>query len=104
MVGLVVGPMGATIKCFQQQTETYTITQGHDHDWLFEITGDPGDMECVGEEIEAPVQCALARLLNMTAKMTSWQGVLTLHWATATQSLGGCTCRPPVLLHLPATE
>lgn len=53
MVGLVVGPKGATIKQVQQQTETYTITQGCDHNQLFKIMGDPGDVERVGEEIEA---------------------------------------------------
>ncbi|KAJ1064601.1 hypothetical protein K5549_017341, partial [Capra hircus] len=38
VVGLVVGPKGATIKRIQQQTNTYIITPSRDRDPVFEIT------------------------------------------------------------------
>jgi RNA-binding protein MEX3 len=37
VVGLVVGPKGATIKKIQQDTHTYIVTPGRECDPLFEV-------------------------------------------------------------------
>ena len=39
VVGLVVGPKGATIKRIQQQTHTYIVTPSREKDPVFEVTG-----------------------------------------------------------------
>lgn len=39
VVGLVVGPKGATIKRIQQQTHTYIVTPSRDKEPVFEVTG-----------------------------------------------------------------
>lgn len=40
VVGLVVGPKGATIKRIQQQTHTYIVTPSREKEPVFEVTGD----------------------------------------------------------------
>lgn len=52
VVGLVVGPKGATIKRIQQTTSTYIVTPGRDKDPVFEVTGLPENVEKAKEEIE----------------------------------------------------
>lgn len=39
VVGLVVGPKGATIKRIQQQTHTYIVTPSREKEPVFEVTG-----------------------------------------------------------------
>lgn len=39
VVGLVVGPKGATIKRIQHQTNTYIVTPSRDKEPVFEVTG-----------------------------------------------------------------
>ncbi|NXB65410.1 MEX3C ligase, partial [Struthidea cinerea] len=52
MVGLVVGPKGATIKRIQQQTHTYIVTPSRDKEPVFEVTGMPENVDRAREEIE----------------------------------------------------
>ncbi|NXH17336.1 MEX3C ligase, partial [Bucco capensis] len=52
VVGLVVGPKGATIKRIQQQTHTYIVTPSRDKEPVFEVTGMPENVDKAREEIE----------------------------------------------------
>lgn len=40
VVGLVVGPKGATIKRIQQSTFSYIVTPSRDKEPVFEVTGE----------------------------------------------------------------
>ena len=55
VVGLVVGPKGATIKRIQQQTRTYIVTPSRDKEPVFEVTGLPENVEVARKEIEAHI-------------------------------------------------
>jgi RNA-binding protein MEX3 len=55
VVGLVVGPKGATIKRIQQQTHTYIVTPSRDKEPVFEVTGLPDNVELAKKEIEAHI-------------------------------------------------
>lgn len=55
VVGLVVGPKGATIKRIQQQTNTYIVTPSRDKEPVFEVTGLPDNVESARKEIEAHI-------------------------------------------------
>ncbi|XP_039270763.2 RNA-binding protein MEX3B-like [Styela clava] len=55
VVGLVVGPKGATIKRIQQQSHTYIVTPSRDKEPVFEVTGLPENVEKAKEEIEAHI-------------------------------------------------
>ena len=55
VVGLVVGPKGATIKRIQQQTRTYIVTPSRDKEPVFEVTGLPENVEIARKEIEAHI-------------------------------------------------
>lgn len=53
VVGLVVGPKGATIKRIQQITNTYIVTPSRDKEPCFEVTGCPDSVERARKEIES---------------------------------------------------
>lgn len=55
VVGLVVGPKGATIKRIQQQTHTYIITPSREKEPIFEVTGLPENVDAARREIEAHI-------------------------------------------------
>jgi len=55
VVGLVVGPKGATIKRIQQQTSTYIITPSREKEPIFEVTGLPDNVQTARKEIEAHI-------------------------------------------------
>jgi len=55
VVGLVVGPKGATIKRIQQQTRTYIVTPSRDKEPVFEVTGLPENVDTARKEIEAHI-------------------------------------------------
>lgn len=55
VVGLVVGPKGATIKRIQHQTHTYIVTPSRDREPVFEVTGLPESVEAARKEIEAHI-------------------------------------------------
>jgi len=52
VVGLVVGPKGATVKRIQQVTQTYIVTPSRDKEPYFEIKGSPANVERAKKEIE----------------------------------------------------
>jgi len=56
VVGLVVGPKGATIKRIQQQTHTYIVTPSRDKEPVFEVTGLPENVEMARKDIEAHIE------------------------------------------------
>lgn len=55
VVGLVVGPKGATIKRIQQQTHTYIVTPSRDKEPVFEVTGLPENVDKAKIEIESHI-------------------------------------------------
>lgn len=55
VVGLVVGPKGATIKRIQQTTNTYIVTPSRDKEPIFDVTGLPENVESARKEIEAHI-------------------------------------------------
>ncbi|XP_073511259.1 RNA-binding protein MEX3B-like [Phyllobates terribilis] len=55
VVGLVVGPKGATIKRIQQSTHTYIVTPSRDKEPVFEVSGMPENVDRAREEIEAHI-------------------------------------------------
>uniref|UniRef100_A0A2K5ERC4 K Homology domain-containing protein n=1 Tax=Aotus nancymaae TaxID=37293 RepID=A0A2K5ERC4_AOTNA len=55
VVGLVMGPKGATIKRIQQRTHTYIVTPGRDNEPVFAVTGMPENVDSAREEIEAHI-------------------------------------------------
>ena len=55
VVGLVVGPKGATIKRIQQQTHTYIVTPSRDKEPVFEVTGLPENVDQARREIEGHI-------------------------------------------------
>jgi len=55
VVGLVVGPKGATIKRIQQATHTYIVTPSRDKEPVFEVTGMADQVEAARVEIEAHI-------------------------------------------------
>jgi len=67
VVGLVVGPKGATIKRIQQQTNTYIITPSRDKEPVFEVTGLPDNVETARKEIEAHIAIRTRGLIDSTA-------------------------------------
>lgn len=67
VVGLVVGPKGATIKRIQQQTNTYIITPSRDKDPVFEVTGLPEDVDTARKEIEAHIAIRTGGIIDSTS-------------------------------------
>ncbi|GIY36101.1 RNA-binding protein MEX3B [Caerostris darwini] len=55
VVGLVVGPKGATIKKIQQNTNTYIVTPSREKSPTFEVTGLPENVESARIEIESHI-------------------------------------------------
>lgn len=68
VVGLVVGPKGATIKRIQQTTNTYIITPSRDKEPLFEVTGSPENVENARKEIEAHIALRTGGLLDSSVR------------------------------------
>jgi len=60
MVGLVVGPKGATIKRIQADTGTYIVTPGRDRDPVFEVIGPPDAVDKARRHIDAYIETRLA--------------------------------------------
>ncbi|XP_061613868.1 RNA-binding protein MEX3B [Phyllopteryx taeniolatus] len=65
VVGLVVGPKGATIKRIQQQTHTYIVTPSRDKEPVFEVTGMPENVDRAREEIEAHIAMRTGALIEV---------------------------------------
>ena len=64
VVGLVVGPKGATIKRIQQQTHTYIVTPSRDKEPVFEVTGAADSVEKARQEIEGHIALRTGGLLD----------------------------------------
>ncbi|CAF0756171.1 unnamed protein product [Adineta ricciae] len=65
VVGLVVGPKGATIKRIQQTTNTYIVTPGRDKEPVFEIAGLPENVEAAKAEIESHIAVRTGQTSDM---------------------------------------
>ncbi|XP_057695886.1 RNA-binding protein MEX3B [Corythoichthys intestinalis] len=65
VVGLVMGPKGATIKRIQQQTHTYIVTPSRDKEPVFEVTGMPENVDRAREEIEAHIAVRTGGLIEV---------------------------------------
>ncbi|NWX45869.1 MEX3D protein, partial [Steatornis caripensis] len=68
VVGLVVGPKGATIKRIQQQTHTYIVTPSRDKEPVFEVTGMPENVDRAREEIEAHITMRTGSFIDINAE------------------------------------
>ncbi|NXE02087.1 MEX3C ligase, partial [Chaetorhynchus papuensis] len=66
VVGLVVGPRGATIKRIQQQTHTYIVTPSRDKEPVFEVTGMPENVDRAREEIEMHIAMRTGSFLELS--------------------------------------
>lgn len=64
VVGLVVGPKGATIKRIQQQTHTYIVTPSRDKEPVFEVSGLPENTEKARQEIESHIALRTGGLVD----------------------------------------
>lgn len=68
VVGLVVGPKGATIKRIQQTTNTYIITPSREKEPVFEVTGLQENVENARKEIEAHIALRTGGLIDSTVR------------------------------------
>lgn len=68
VVGLVVGPKGATIKRIQQTTNTYIITPSREKEPVFEVTGLPDNVESARKEIVAHIALRTGGIIDSSAK------------------------------------
>ncbi|XP_062471366.1 RNA-binding E3 ubiquitin-protein ligase MEX3C [Pezoporus occidentalis] len=66
VVGLVVGPKGATIKRIQQQTHTYIVTPSRDKEPVFEVTGMPENVDRAREEIEMHIAMRTGNYIELS--------------------------------------
>ena len=66
VVGLVVGPKGATIKRIQQTTNTYIVTPSRDKEPVFEVTGLPDNVDKAKKEIEHHIALRTGGILDPT--------------------------------------
>lgn len=64
VVGLVVGPKGATIKRIQQTTNTYIVTPSRDKEPVFEVTGLPENVDKAKGEIEQHIALRTGGILD----------------------------------------
>ena len=64
VVGLVVGPKGATIKRIQQTTNTYIVTPSREKEPVFEVTGLPENVEKAKSEIEQHIALRTGGILE----------------------------------------
>lgn len=55
VVGLVVGPKGATIKNIQNETQTYIVTPSRDKEPIFEVTGSLESVREAKRQIEGHI-------------------------------------------------
>uniref|UniRef100_A0A8C2Z1N5 Mex-3 RNA binding family member D n=1 Tax=Cyclopterus lumpus TaxID=8103 RepID=A0A8C2Z1N5_CYCLU len=91
VVGLVVGPKGATIKRIQQQTHTYIVTPSREKDPVFEVTGMPENVDRAREEIETHITLRTGTFVDL-------QGDNDFHsngTDVSLEGLGALTSPPP---------
>ena len=81
VVGLVVGPKGATIKRIQQDSQTYIVTPSRDREPIFEVTGLSENVEKARQEIESYIALRTGTVLtdfSLNSNNTSMQLVRPL--------------------------
>lgn len=71
VVGLVVGPKGATIKRIQQDTNTYIITPSREKEPIFEVTGLKDNVLRARNEIEAHIAIRTGGVIDSTTGIAS---------------------------------
>ena len=71
VVGLVVGPKGATIKRIQQQTHTYIVTPSRDKEPVFEVTGLQDNVEKARIEIESHIAMRTGGVVDQSPTLDS---------------------------------
>lgn len=76
VVGLVVGPKGATIKRIQHQTHTYIVTPSRDKEPVFEVTGLPDSVEAARREIQAHITLRTGAAPGIVGDETDLLGAL----------------------------
>jgi len=86
VVGLVVGPKGATIKRIQQQTHTYIVTPSRDKEPVFEVTGLPENVDSARKEIESHI--ALRTGSGLFDNMDGIDDNITANFSSAFSSSG----------------
>ncbi|KAH8406417.1 hypothetical protein KR222_005850 [Zaprionus bogoriensis] len=86
VVGLVVGPKGATIKHIQQETQTYIVTPSREKEPIFEVTGLPDNVDTARKQIEAHIALRTGNTAkssdNGTESMSSSEYIHNLHTLT----------------------
>lgn len=82
VVGLVVGPRGATIKRIQQDTQTYIVTPARDRDPVFEVVGSAEGVERARAEIEGYVETRIEKESSSGQRL---RGHVILHQSLAQQ-------------------
>ncbi|XP_066511723.1 RNA-binding protein MEX3B-like [Hoplias malabaricus] len=108
VVGLVVGPKGATIKRIQQQTHTYIVTPSREKDPVFEVTGMPENVDRAREEIETHITLRTGAFVDLQGDNdfhsngtdVSLEGLSSLGlgatlWSRGSGSGHGHTAQPP---------
>lgn len=77
VVGLVVGPKGATIKNIQQQTHTYIVTPSRDKEPIFEVTGAVENVEIARQQIEAHIAMRTGGNSDSTDNLTNYLNTIS---------------------------
>ena len=77
VVGLVVGPKGATVKRIQQITNTYIVTPSRDKEPSFEVTGTPENVERARKEIESYIAMRTGGSIDSEFENTDYQALLS---------------------------
>ena len=77
VVGLVVGPKGATVKRIQQITNTYIVTPSRDKEPCFEVTGTPENVERARKEIESYIAMRTGGSIDSEFENTDYQALLS---------------------------
>lgn len=107
VVGLVVGPKGATIKRIQQQTHTYIVTPSREKDPVFEVTGMPENVDRAREEIETHITLRTGAFVDLQGDNdfhcngtdVSLEGLGSLGLAGALWSRATHSAPPPQVHH-----
>ena len=92
VVGLVVGPKGATIKRIQQQSQTYIVTPSRDKEPVFEVTGLPDSVETARKEIESHIAMRTGVVYDDEAAMSAFAAShnLSLDTMLSSPEIMGC--------------
>lgn len=90
MVGLVVGPKGATVKRIQQDTGTYIVTPGRQKDPVFEVIGSSVGVDRARRQIEAYLETRIGPSSSSPFSGTSYASASVQVTPTSTSSFSDC--------------